>query len=597
MISAIKNIGKLILANKILNEYSLEGKVISVILDTSDKDKLSFSIDIEDFDSTKSNLYLYKKLFCTGNIALPFLPITDVPKNLTKIERWLKSVLKQKSIKDNDLKLVHTILDSLLSFKDGIILALNREIQEITQKTTKFLTLKIKTDAEKIRYLGEFDIFKNYMSVPKKANTGSAICSVCGEFSNALSDKLDVFKFYTTDKPGFISGGFSKEDTWRNFPVCPSCKLYLNEGKEFLEKNLKFKFYGFQYLIVPKLLSNDLHILEEVISILVNSVKNIKLNKDTENRVISDEEEIFHYITELHDSISLNLLFLEKNQSAEIIKLLIEDLLPSRFTRIMEVKQEVEKMFDSLYSFKQIRTFFEKSEKKRKKRDLDKYFLEIINSIFNSTPIDKTLLFKYFMLVICREFRRNGYFKSKTLDALKNLYFFECLNLITYCKEAFMPSNIFDPVFNCTKALNTPEKRGIFLLGALTQTLLNKQFTKLGSTPFFKKLKNLKMNEKNFKELLPSIRSKLEEYNSFDKGKKQIAIEISKFLLETDDKWNTPIAEMNFYFTCGMSLYEKVTAIVYPNKDDTDAEDTDAEDTDAEDTDAIISKGIYSLPI
>lgn len=130
-----------------------------------------------------------------------------------------------------------------------------------------------------------------------------------------------------------------------------------------------------------------------------------------------------------------------------------------------------------------------------------------------------------------------------------------------------MEQNIFDVMFNkYSKSLNTPEKRGIFLLGVLTQMLLNKQYSERESKPFMKKLKSLKMDEKDIKSLLPEVQNKLEEYDAFDKGKKLIAQEASNYLLQAGDGWKMSVDEINFYFACGMNMSEEIAKIVYETK-------------------------------
>ena len=131
-----------------------------------------------------------------------------------------------------------------------------------------------------------------------------------------------------------------------------------------------------------------------------------------------------------------------------------------------------------------------------------------------------------------------------------------------------MERNIFEEIFTkYGKALNTPAKRGIFLLGALTQMLLNKQYLDRNSKPFMKKLKGLKMDERDIKALLPDVQNKLEEYDSFDKGKRIIAQEASKYILEAGENWKLTVDEINFFFSCGMNLFEEITSIAYGNKE------------------------------
>ena len=111
--------------------------------------------------------------------------------------------------------------------------------------------------------------------------------------------------------------------------------------------------------------------------------------------------------------------------------------------------------------------------------------------------------------------------------------------------------------------LSTPAARGIFLLGVLTELLLNVQFAKRGSKPFLKQLKGLRLTEKDIRGLLPKVQNKLTEYESFDKGKRQLAEDISTYLLQSGESWDLSIDEINFYFAAGMNLANKLTGILY----------------------------------
>ena len=53
-----------------------------------------------------------------------------------------------------------------------------------------------------------------------------------------------------------------------------------------------------------------------------------------------------------------------------------------------------------------------------------------------------------------------------------------------------MELRIFDDMFNkYGQMFKTPLKRGLFLLGSLTEMLLRKQYTERGAKPFIKNLK------------------------------------------------------------------------------------------------------------
>jgi len=96
--------------------------------------------------------------------------------------------------------------------------------------------------------------------------------------------------------------------------------------------------------------------------------------------------------------------------------------------------------------------------------------------------------------------------------------------------------------------------------------LLRKQYKEREARPFLKNLKGLRMNEWDLKGLLPKVQNKLEEYESFDKGKKTVAKEAANYLLTAGDDWKVSVDEMNFYFAAGMNLCDEVAKIVYPKE-------------------------------
>lgn len=130
-----------------------------------------------------------------------------------------------------------------------------------------------------------------------------------------------------------------------------------------------------------------------------------------------------------------------------------------------------------------------------------------------------------------------------------------------------MESLNFESVYKkLGKSLNTKPKIGIFLLGVLSQILMNIQYKERESTPFYKNLKGLRMNEEDIKGLLPKIINKFVEYDRYYKYIQQIAEEASKNLI-SEDKFNLSIDEINFYFASGMALANDVIKTIIPDNE------------------------------
>ncbi|MCM8771231.1 MAG: TIGR02556 family CRISPR-associated protein [Candidatus Omnitrophica bacterium] len=592
MLSAIREIGRWQI-NKdkkdeldilIKEPFGMRGKVILIKVNI---EKNAFEgIDLEEYDSVKIQRYLFRGGVSQGPNPTPVANIPNVKqkrgeegetyKKLEsqirktfegKIKKWFEKYGSEE--KENFLGNIKKILSDN---EDKIIKEIQTCIKDIDKKEGKLLTIKVKQDNE-WKYIGDFDVFKESLKRIEAQKAGSIsasdkVCSVCGVRKESVSGDFGVFKFYTIDKPGFVIGGFNEKLAWKNFPVCLECKLELEEGRKFIENNLSFGFYGLRYLLIPKLILGDVNVNAEIINILSDSKKIVALKERVKKRITSDNNEILKILGDEKDILTFNFLFLSREQSAERILLLIEDIFPYRIKKIFEAKDYIDRIFnndsDKGFTFGAIRTFFYKSSEGKRESDLNKYFLEIVDSVFKGRRLDFSFLLKFYMATIRKEFISDGYFMSKVVkDALMDTIFFEKLGIITF-EEVNMEESIFDTVFKkFEKSFGTPAKRGIFLLGVLTQLLLNKQWADRNARPFMKYLKGLKLNEKDIKAILPKVQNKLEEYGSFDKSKRLIASEASKCLLEAGEGWKMTTDEINFYFACGMNLVDDIRDIVY----------------------------------
>ena len=567
MLAAIKQIGDLCDIDTPSKRPS-EAEVIIIKINTG---KQAYEgTEIEDFDSDKLALYMFKEGRSKGNVPSPFCPLTEASRTLKKIQAWLKycTEIKDGNLSDS-MPMINSALNMLQSQNDSIIADISRWSESIPKKTRKFLTLKIND-----KYPGQYQIFKKSIEDMderrRKKSLSIGTCSICGSPDKEVSGTTDVFKFYTIDKPGFIAGGFKESDAWKNYPVCSDCKLSLERGKKFIEEHLNFKFYGLNYLLIPVLIIGDQALFKEIVTKLVGTKQNFSLKEDTKRRLTDDEREILDDLSSMNDTLAINILFLQRQQSAERILLLIEDVLPSRLKRLFDAKDYVDKIFNNDgnrgYTFGSLRCFFSKSDENKKTQDLNKYFLDIIDNIFRGQKISLQFLMKFFMSVIRRAIINDDHFGFRVSDGLKTLLYLQFLGLTNIKEENLMEKGLYEDFFErYGKALNTPAIRGIFLLGVLTQLLLNKQYAERDNKPFLKKLKGLKMDENDIKKLLPEVQNKLEEYDSFDRGKRLIASEASKYLLEAGNDWKMPADEINFYFACGMNLADEIAKITYQN--------------------------------
>jgi len=586
MLEAIKDLGETLLKEnkkdrlsilvENVNSKGTYNTCLAIILNKGNENIEFFDVESEQFSEDKILRYLYRSGSANGPDTTPTAKLTEPSKTFNiKVLGWFKIVNdKNLNISKEDLEFLSKTKKALEDNKELIIQKIEEKRKEIPKKENIFITLKFKENGEE-KYIGDYEVFKKlFLKIVEakdlKIYAEERTCSICKEKKPVVIGNLDTYKFYTIDKPGFIAGGFKEKDAWKNFPVCLDCKMALEEGRKYIEENLVFNFAGIKYQLIPNFLFSSSS--QDILDTLKN-INKYKLTSQEKSRYLSDEKEILDYLKDEKDNLSLNFLFIKQIQAAERILLLIEDVFPSRLRKLYEAKDKVDSIFKDgsnnnldQFTFSTLRTFFFKSDENKKDSDLDKYFFEIVEKIFKNRKIDKDFLINFFMKKIRKDFVLDNYFNFTVRKALMNILFLSELKLIDN-KEEKMEEGLFDEFFSkFGDTFATPLKRGLFLLGVLTELLRRTQYNQRGSSPFMKNLKSLKMEEKDFKGLLPKIQNKLEEYGSFDKGKKTIAKEASNYLLAAGDNWKMSVDEMNFYFAAGMNLADEITKIVYTNK-------------------------------
>lgn len=586
MMTAIKEIGQMIIEKEnknnldvMIEDPNIKGTYNKVLCITLEKMYTKYTyngIAIEDYDKSKVPRYLYRGGAKNAeNYSLTAILTEKIDGTIDrKILGWFNSISSIKGeLPKDEIDFLSNIEKELKDHSDDIKAAVKAFRDEYPKKEKFILTVVIKENSA-VRYPGDIDLFvrlfMNKINIADaKGVINDKVCSICGIKRGTILNKINVYTFYTLDKPGYITGGFDKELAWRNFPVCPECKLALEEGRKHIETNLAFRFCGIPYYLIPKFIMGKGTVAEDVLDIFSSSDKVIALKQQNAIRLTADEEDILYYLKDAKDTITLNFLFLQTMNSAERILLFMEDIFPSRLKRIFNAKAYIDKIFNKNFTFNVIRSFFYKSEPNKRSSDLDNYFFDITDRVFKGRPIDYKFMVEFIMKKVRNEFINDQYFYSSINDGLMSLMFLMTLDIIKMEVHNMEP-RLFDELFTkYNQAFQMPLKRGLFLLGALTELLLRKQYADRETKPFLKELKSLKMNEKDIKGLLPKVQNKLIEYDAFDKGKRILAAEASHYLMEAGDGWKLNTDELNFYFSCGMNLADEVASIIYPEKENT----------------------------
>ena len=604
MIEGIKEIGEYSLEKKgknINNPLSIlvddpanrfTKNILFIALESENNEFIYKGIEIEEYSRDKINKYLYKKGAPNGTDITPTSMITTVESTFSKIKilPWFKK--HDKLGLNEDINFLVKIGDCIRRNK-GIILA---DLNEKYKKENNVISLKMDS-----KYVGDYKIFQDilvdratenlYSKYGKVSKAENKICSVCNQRRAEVYGFVDTYKFYTVDKPGFVSGGFHQEDAWKNYPVCLNCALTLESGKKYLGNNMNFNFYGFSYLLIPKFINSiDKEIRKEIFKI-IEKQQDPKFRRKEINRLTSAENEILELMSEQNNYLNLNFMFYDAPKGSVFnILLYIEDILPSRLKTLFDVKKDV----DVIDIFKECMIPVFENKKKTGEKPLEfnfgilrdlfydftnkrwisrKYFLDIVNKIFTNKPIDYNFIMNFIIQKIRSDFISGNPTGISTLKGFMLLNYLNKLKILKDFKGVRdMDENemgIVDVFGGLRKKINSffsefvdffdsNTKKAVFLEGVLVQKLLNIQRlpdvsnAQPGREPFRSRLKGLKLDEKQVKKLLPEIQNKLEEY-----GKnyyKELEAMISGYSVAAGNGWKIGNDEISYYFVLGMNL-------------------------------------------
>ena len=570
----LEDIYKIGLIAKKYQEQVMDIRVIPDIIINMDKvysinfkheeEKVIFKkIEIHEFAEERQYQYLYREKASKGMNFGPTAPISKVENAINnKIITWLKNV------KNDDTRMM---LEELNKNKEEII---KRIKQMISTKEANLLTIKLD---DKFPYDVPW-MFENYQKFVidkvfgKKQNNGT--CYVCQRKDKLMVPEYGVYKFYTNDKPGAIAGGFSEKNAWRNCPVCIECQPIINLGRQYIEKNLRFSYYGLKYLyIIPSNIGQD-ESLEDIISIFANTNKRYLINEASKRNFEADNEQILYALRNVNNINSFRLILIKREQSAERILLDIKDIYPSRFKEMYEAKSIIDEIYKELlvkpnnneiehikFNFSFFREFLKKSDDKNADNDLNKIFLSLTESIFQKNRIKLEIILPHIMRKLRKTWSTKDYEDDAyilTLKAMAGIQYLLLVNCLERKEEEIMLSN-FDNVFEKYQCgLDTNVKKALVLTGALVQQVLNIQLHEIKSTPFIKNLKSLQLREEEVKGLVAQAVNKMIEYGYYSEKSKEIVEEISKLIFKSNDKWKLSVDEINFYIVAGMALQKEI---------------------------------------
>ncbi len=594
MVEAIKNIGD-IQYNDILKsgkdlldvfteDVSGNGvykNCLEITVKLTEGDFIYEGIFLTQYDEDKIFKYLYRSGSSRGSDVTPTAKLTDT--NKTFVNKILKSYQEAITYGTNkypeEINQLGKIYSVLNDNCEKIIFDISEKLKTINKKEGVFLTVVL-LDQEK-KYVGDFQLFKDKLvndslknfhyseTYGKEVSTTDAFCSICTDKSKDIFGLVNVFPFYTIDKPGYISSGFNYEKAWRNYPVCKDCAIKLELGKKYLDEHLLFYFYGRKYYLIPKpIYIKDLPtILRKYRTLNNKDVEEVSKDYD------KTEERVFNFIKDEENSVAFDLMFIEKNNAALNILLNIEDVSPSRFKKIyhsLDFIRHLEFFKDMPVNFTLLNRVFPKDK-------YNHYFLDIIDKIISDNRIDYNFIIKFFNQYLQRtfiNFEKGEFVKDEDTYSIATfrifgfLYFLYFMQLFKYRKEEYNMSlnkniwsindyssknDLFNAFFDdATPFFDNNDKKAVFLIGLLTKKLLNIQYREENRKPFIVRLKSLKLNRKDMQRLFYETQAKLLEYKKdYYNDIYQI---VSQYLIESNNLSQLSDNDIPFYFSLGFNM-------------------------------------------
>lgn len=574
--------------------------ILAVFLLTEDDEQLTCQFAGVDMEKASETTYL-KYLYRGGSPRGGDITFTTKAGDLAKKLNTLLTVQLKNAIAlcrtanyQRDLKLLLALHHRLTADYNDILAALQSAYGQIDKKRQQSSGFSIcfESDGERL-YLADFPVFQQQVLLSGTAGKSEKygvisqgkdqFCSICLEKKPLLHGFASPFKYATVDKPGMVSGFFDQRGNWKNYPICSDCSLEFEYGQKYVAQKLKRYFYGSSYFAIPKtVLSSDTNGLEKALKLITGlefQLSEAEKEKRVEDRIMQEIGKAANYFT-------LNLLFFEENPTTKAIKikLLLEEILPSRFRRLFsEVPAKVnpnpiykaayqikKKPHDLTFSFGLFKQFYEDD------------FYGIVNDVFVGQLINRQTLYSRFMAQIRANYNKaqisDGYVEPAGMTVLKAhllLNYLTHLSLITPNQTIRMQiqepteetraeekyGRTFDETLFRQFVADNPSflddnyKVGIFAVGVLVRLLLNIQQRELGGTPFETKLKGYNLNPETLKTVYLETMAKLAQYRDYGKRYEALNHIISEYFTLNSHKLPTiSNNELSFYFVAGLEM-------------------------------------------
>lgn len=550
---------------------------------------LEEKVHIEPFRKSYLSKYLFRNL--RGNNAAPLLPVDRFSIGKTEKSRKEKAIRTANRFKrsfDNIPKLYFPSDEAKLLAIDKLEQLLQDDSIEdlISGKNDSYL-LTFKLNG---MWLGEVDeclMFLNnkaYDEYRDKSKSKDKTCSLSYLSDKEVWGRVDTLGF-TVEKKVFVKGGFSRNDSYKMFPVSPVAVQCLEGGSSFAIDNLTRQFGNLRYWVVPRLIERNEEALIFAVERLAQSAQE---TLDDQSRSILNNEQLLFKIAEMRElsraGILYDFLFFEQKQAQLAIQLYLTDIQPTRLAQIARTKQQLEAKYFRLtrlytqkgesrfyLTFQLIRPFF--SSVHNKITVYHPMFFRLIEATFYGQQVDERGILGAFVQEIQSAFKQRYESKSKYLYRTKEAFliwhFFFQLNLFSKThKPGEMTSQpvaatLDDFLEQHTHFFDHDHKRAAFLMGCLVEQLLQLQRKEIKNAPFVERLNGLNLDASDLRKLFPKVLDKISQYKRKLEFKyytriyiEQLQVRIPPLLMQTD---LIKREEISFAFCCGLVMEKEFT--------------------------------------
>ncbi len=527
---------------------------------------------LEDFNTGNVDKYLYKKAKGRATNIVPTLII-----NTTDPEKTFGKFVQ--SINNYDL--------DLLDEKE--IEKVKSEIENYDFNNDYSYLLTFRIDGEYFGDINRFweiyqsNVYSDYYEKKYEKEYSSRqenqLCALIGE-------KATVYGFvgtlgFTVNDGAFRRNGFNADDAYKMFPISKEAIPILEGAKAILENKLASTFYSYKsgkrtkyvkYAVVPHFVFQpNKEVASEIAhSFLDKATFNVDSKEDAGSKAfINGTESLLQAIIKdnglSQTDIYYAMLFFEDQQSQFKIHLEINDVLPSRISKIISCKERAEKRYKTFTTYQTkdgniktqritlygLREYFKTGED-----NIQPAFYKLISSIFTGQSYNDSTLLKLVLATWKSSFKKNFHDQENTFNylikySLGNLYFLNLLGIFKneHIMNKEQKTSAKQDAFTFIEAhpayFEKEYLKGAFIFGCLVARLLYNQ----PGNAFMKELYGLNIDKDLITKKFPKLISKLRQYDVAFPDMESAA---ARFFAKDDQKVTKD--ETSFAFTMGLVL-------------------------------------------